>query len=170
MFTRVAVSITFAAAMLACALPGRCLADSAAGSDPLVGAWRGSVQFLSGAFAEVKDLELMYAFNAGGTMMESSNYDAVPPVPPAYGVWKKLGARTYEARYQFFQSRTVASADELVKAGGWMPAGYGAISQTITLSADGKSFDSKLHLELFGQDGMPVTGGGEATAKGTRIE
>jgi hypothetical protein len=170
MFKKVAMSIAFTAAMLACALPGRCLADSVDGSDSLAGAWRGRVQFLSGAFAEVKDLELMYAFSAGGTMMESSNYDAVPPVPPAYGVWKRLGARTYVARYQFFQSRTVASADELVKAGGWTPAGYGAISQTITLSADGKSFDSKLHLELFDQDGRSVAGGGDATAKGTRIE
>ncbi|MGB7905619.1 MAG: hypothetical protein WCF43_13055 [Steroidobacteraceae bacterium] len=164
------VSIAFATAMLACALPGRSMADPAGKGDDLTGAWRGAVQFLSGAFAEVKDLELMYAFIAGGTMTESSNYDAVPPVPPAYGVWKKVGAGTYEARYQFFQSRTVASADELVKAGGWGAAGYGIISQTITLSADGKSFDSKLHLELFGQDGKPVAGGGDATAKGTRIE
>jgi hypothetical protein len=170
MFRKPAVWIAITAATLACILPGRSFAGAAGGSDDLTGAWRGAVQFVSGAFAEVKDLELMYAFNAGGTMTESSNYDAVPPVPPAYGVWKKVGARTYEARYQFFQSRTVASADELVKAGGWAPAGYGTISQTITLSADGKSFDSKLHLELFGQDGKPVTGGGEATAKGTRIE
>ena len=45
----------------------------------------------SGAFAEVKDLEFMYVFNAGGTMIESSNYDGTPPVPSAYGIWKKTG-------------------------------------------------------------------------------
>src|SRR5713101_6199191 len=52
------------------------------GHDMLVGAWRGRVQFRAGPFAAVKDLEFMYVFNAGGTMTESSNYDASPPVPP----------------------------------------------------------------------------------------
>ena len=58
-------------------------------TDNIVGAWKGKVQFKSGAFAEVKDIEFMYVFNAGGTMTESSNYDGAPPVPPAYGIWKK---------------------------------------------------------------------------------
>ena len=56
-------------------------------SDFLVGAWRGEVQFETGAFAAVPDLEFLYVFNAHGTMTESSNYDAAPPVTPAYGVW-----------------------------------------------------------------------------------
>ena len=43
----------------------------------LVGQWRAKLQFTSGAFAPVKDLEFMYVFNLGGTMTESSNYDAV---------------------------------------------------------------------------------------------
>ena len=60
-------------------------------TDNIVGAWKGKVQFKSGAFAEVKDLEFMYVFNAGGTMIESSNYDGTPPVPSAYGIWKKTG-------------------------------------------------------------------------------
>ena len=42
----------------------------------LVGEWRAHLQFTSGAFAPVKDLEFMYVFNQGGTMTESSNYDA----------------------------------------------------------------------------------------------
>src|SRR4051812_42743591 len=45
-------------------------------ANALVGAWRSHVAFDSGAFANVKDLEFMYVFNAGGTMTESSNYDA----------------------------------------------------------------------------------------------
>src|SRR3990167_7553565 len=65
--------------------------------DDLVGSWRSRVQFKTGAFVQVKDLEFMYAFNAGGTMTESSNYDASPPVPPAYGVWRMVGPRQYEA-------------------------------------------------------------------------
>lgn len=74
---------SFATVLLAtaCAAP----ADR---KSPLVGAWRSSLQFESGAFAAIKDLEFMYVFNEGGTMMESSNYDGAPPVPPAYGVWQ----------------------------------------------------------------------------------
>src|SRR4051812_3339242 len=57
-------------------------------SEPLEGAWRSRVQFSSGDFAPVKDLEFLYVFNRGGTMTESSNYDSLPPSPPAYGVWR----------------------------------------------------------------------------------
>src|SRR4051812_33684080 len=45
-------------------------------ADGLTGAWRSKIQFTTGSFAAVKDLEFMYVFNAGGTMTESSNYDA----------------------------------------------------------------------------------------------
>lgn len=144
-------------------------ADPKADSDSLVGAWRGKVQFSSGVFAELKDLEYMYAFAAGGTMTESSNYDAVPPVPPAYGVWKKTGPRKYAAKYQFYQTKAAPSADQLMKDGGWLPDGYGTLTQTITLSADGNSFESKLSLEMFDRQGKSATGGGEAIASGTRI-
>src|SRR5205809_392830 len=68
----------------------------------LIGAWSGSVQFTTGAFATTKDLEFMYVFNAGGTMTESSNYDGAPPVPPAYGIWREVGERRYEAKYNYF--------------------------------------------------------------------
>lgn len=166
--TRATVA-AFAIAFIAGACPAPCLAQTAKGSDDLVGAWRGKVQFTSGAFADLKDLEYMYAFAAGGTMTESSNYDAVPPVPPAYGVWKKTGPRKYEAKYQFYQTKAVSSADELVKGGGWLPGGYGTLTQRFTLSADGNSFDSKITLEMFDNQGKAAAGGGEATASGTRI-
>lgn len=52
----------------------------------LVGAWRANIKFQNGSYAGIKDLEFMYLFNASGTMIESSNYDAAPPCPPAYGV------------------------------------------------------------------------------------
>src|SRR4051794_23698560 len=58
----------------------------------IVGAWLSKVRFASGAFASVKDLEFLYVFNEGGTMNESSNYDASPPVPPAYGIWRQVSA------------------------------------------------------------------------------
>ena len=71
----------------------------------LVGAWRSHIRFSAGAFAEMKDLEFMYVHNAGGTMTESSNYDGAPPVPPAYGVWKKTGAREFETKYLFYVTK-----------------------------------------------------------------
>jgi hypothetical protein len=40
--------------------------------DPPVGTWRSSVRFESGAFAEFRDLEFMYVFNAGGTAKGSA--------------------------------------------------------------------------------------------------
>ena len=67
----------------------------------LAGEWRAQLQFSSGAFAPIKDLEFMYVFNQGGTMTESSNYDASPPVPPAYGIWRKVSDKEYEAKYEF---------------------------------------------------------------------
>jgi hypothetical protein len=150
--------------------PGACAADTGKGSgDNLVGAWRGKVQFTSGAFAETKDLEFMYSFSLGGAMTESSNYDAAPPVPPAYGVWRKVGSRKYEAKYQFFQSKAIKTADELVKGGGWAPDGYGVVAQQMTLSADGNSFDSRITLELFDKNEKPATGGGEGIATGQRM-
>ena len=169
MSTRPALLTAFAIVLFASVWPSTGLAQTGKGIDNLAGAWQGNVQFTTGAFADTKDLVFMYSFNEGGTMTESSNYDAAPPVPPAYGVWRKVGVRKYEAKYSFYQSKAVASADELVKGGGWAPDGYGTLTQKIALSADGNSFDSKLALELFGKDGKVMAGGGEATASGKRI-
>lgn len=117
----------------------------------------------------MKDLEFMYVFNAGGTLTESSNYDAAPPVPPAYGTWRALGARQFEAKYVFYVTRAPAKLDELTGGGGWMPAGYGEFIERITLSANGKSFTSSMKYTAFDQGGKPVEGGGDATCSGTRI-
>jgi hypothetical protein len=164
-----AVLVSFLIAVFAIAVPNTFAAETGKGADNIVGAWRGKVQFTSGALAETRDLEFMYAFNVGGTMSESSNYDAAPPVPPAYGAWRKVGSRKYEAKYQFFQSKAVTTADELVKAGGWGPDGYGILVQKMTLSNDGNSFDSRITLELFDRDGKPMSGGGEGSASGRRL-
>ena len=50
-------------------------ASVSADRDNLVGAWRSKIVFQSGPLAEMKGLEFLYAYNAGGTMTESSNYD-----------------------------------------------------------------------------------------------
>lgn len=144
-------------------------AQAQARGDNLAGAWHGKVTLSSGMFAGLKGLEYSYVFNQGGTMTESSNYDGVPPVPPAYGVWRKTAARTYEAKYRFYQTRAVKTSDELVKQGGFMPDGYGVIVQTMTLSADGNSFTGRISVAMFDNDGKPIAGGGSGTASGERI-
>ena len=145
------------------------LGASGAAPPDLVGEWRAHLQFTSGAFASIKDLEFMYVFSQGGTMTESSNYDAAPPVPPAYGIWRKVGPKAFEAKYEFYVTKAPAAFDEIVKGGGWGPAGRGVFVERITLSEDGSSFTSKIKYDQFDAAGKPAEGGGEATGRGVRL-
>jgi hypothetical protein len=145
------------------------MASSDTAAPDLVGEFRAQLQFSSGAFASIKDLEFMYVFNQGGTMTESSNYDASPPVPPAYGIWRKVGNKQFEAKYEFYVTKPPATFDEIVKGGGWGLGGRGVFVERITLSDDGKSFTSKIHYDQFDTAGKPAEGGGEATGHGVRL-
>ena len=158
-----------AIALSACNRPSAPSLPGVLEPDALVGAWRSQVRATSGMLAEMKDLEFMYAFNAGGTMTESSNYDGVPPVPPAYGVWRKTSPREFEARYAFYVTRPPGAVEDIVKGGGWAPNGYGILTEKITIADDGKSYQSSLVYALFDNAGKPVEGGGEATGAATRI-
>jgi len=136
---------------------------------PLIGAWESRLQFSSGAFATIKDLRFLYAFNEGGTMTESSNYDGAPPVPPAYGVWRQVGANKFEARYVFYMTKPPAAFQGITSGGGWLPTGHGVLTERITTVADGGSFESTITYEAFDMAGKPAQGGGVATAHGARI-
>ena len=135
----------------------------------LVGAWQSHVRFDSGALTGVDDLKFMYVYNAGGTMTESSNYDGAPPVPPAYGVWKAEGGNRYRSRYAFFVTRAPASYADIAHGGGWMPAGHGVLTETITLSADGNRYTSTITYAAFDASGKPLPGGGRGTGAGQRM-
>ena len=135
----------------------------------LVGAWKAKLQFQTGAFPAIKDLEFMYVFNVGGTMTESSNYDAAPPVPPAYGIWRRVGRNHFEAKYEFYITRMATAAETTASGGGWLPAGRGVFVESITLSDDGNSFTSKIRYEAFDQLGKPTKGGGDANGQGIRL-
>ncbi len=163
-----------AAAALALVIAAGCAGPrppaAPAGALPaIVGAWRSDVQFTSGSFAAIKDLQFLYAFAAGGTMNESSNYDGSPPVPPAYGEWRETGPDRYEARYLFFASRPLQKLDELTKGGGWGPGGYGVLRERIELAADHQSFESTITLQMFDATGKAAEGGGSANAHGVRL-
>jgi hypothetical protein len=137
--------------------------------DNLAGSWRAKVQFKSGMLADWKNLEFMYAFNQGGTMTESSNYDGSPPGPPAYGVWRTTGSRQFEARYEVFLTKSAKPLEEIAKGGGWLPDGYGILSEKITLSADGKSFKSIIRWDAIDQAGKVVESAIEGTGEGKRM-
>ena len=110
----------------------------------------------------------MYVFHDDGTMTESSNYDAAPPVPPAYGVWHAVGPKEFEAKYEFFS--TAPSAPDAFKTGaGWMPAGHGVLTERIQLSDDGNAFTSTIRYDAFDKSGKPAEGGGTAKGRGERM-
>ena len=139
--------------------------------ESLAGAWRSQIRFSGGALAEMKDLDFMYVFNAGGTMTESSNYDAAPPGPPAYGVWRKTGPRQFEAKYMFYlANKAPETFEDIAKGGGWLPTGHGILTERITLSEDGKTYKSAMTFAAFDQAGKPAEGAGEGTGTGTRID
>ena len=157
-------------AMLLLTLLSGCAPKPAAPPPALIGAWRSKVQFDSGALAAVKDLEFMFVFNAGGTLTESSNYDGMPPVPPAYGEWRQTGPDTYEAKYLFFTTRPPADVKALATGGGWSPSGHGQLIEKFRLAADHNSYTSDIELLLFDQSNDPVAGGGHGTSQGVRLK
>ena len=156
--------------LLAGLLASGCRTRERSKHNELVGAWQGKVQFKSGAFAAVKDLEFMYVFNVGGTMTESSNYDGAPPVPPAYGVWRKTGPRQFEARYEFYSTKSPANFDEIKGGGGWLPSGRGVLLEHITLSKDGRTFTSVIKYNAFDKNGKSTESGSEAETEAVRME
>ena len=135
----------------------------------LVGQWRARLDFQDGDFAAVDDLEFMYVFNAGGTLTESSNYDAAPPVPPAYGIWRRTGPDRFEAKYEFYPTSAPGGLDEITSGGGWLVAGRGVFTEVITIAAGGDTFTSTILYEAFDAAGSPVEGGGTATGRGVRL-
>jgi hypothetical protein len=158
----------FAALLTLLSLSISCTSKNATDSLPLIGAWRSTIQFETGAFAEIKDLQFMYVFNAGGTLTESSNYDGAPPVPPAYGVWRMIGPNVFEARYEYFSTAPSESA-AFLKGAGWPPSGVGVFTERIEVSLDAQTFASTIRYEAFNMRGEPLEGGGEARGTGARI-
>ena len=118
-----------------------------------MGQWRARMSFESGDFAMVEGLEFMYVFNLGGTMTESSNYDAAPPVPPAYGIWRQVAPGRFEVKYEFYPTATPHAVEELTAGGGWLPAGRGVFLENITIADDGESYASTVGYEALDRRG-----------------
>ena len=151
---------------------GRPPTDMSSPSPPrLTGAWRATIEVQSGAFTAAKGLEFMYVFHIDHTVTESSNYDAAPPVPPAYGVWRMVpgAGNVFEAKYEFFTT-AASPPEELGTGAGWLPSGRGVFTERITVAPDGRTFTSTIRYELFDVEGRSIAGGGEAQGRGTRID
>jgi hypothetical protein len=161
--------VSTVAFIIGCAPKSSSPANKTSGEDDLVGAWRAKVQFKNGTFATIKDLEFMYVFNSGGTMNESSNYDASPPVPPAYGVWRMIQPRQYEAKYVFYLTKAPQNFKDIAGGGGWSPGGSGVFVETITLSEDGKTFKSTMRLDVMDEKGKPIESNSKAETQAVRI-
>ena len=163
------IALSAALTATACGDPQAPTKSESSRNDNLVGAWRAQMRFKGGALADMKDLEFMSVFNAGGTMTESSNYDGAPPVPPAYGTWRNTGPRQFEAKYEFYVTKAPATFEDITKGGGWLPNGHGVLTEKVTLAEDGRSYKSAIVFAAFDPTGKPVEGGGEGTGEGIRM-
>jgi hypothetical protein len=135
----------------------------------LVGAWRSTVHFDNGPFASLPDLEFLYVFNSGGTLIESSNYDSAPPVAPAYGAWIRVGPSEFLATYEFFVTKAPARIEDLSTGGGWLPDGRGRFNERIRIAADGSTFDSSFSYSPLKADGSPAGESVSGRAHAVRI-
>jgi len=135
----------------------------------LQGAWSAKVQFTNGPYAAIKDAEFMLTFNQGGTMNESSNYDGAPPVPPAYGIWRKTGPNRFEAKYVFYNTKPPTKFEDISGGGGWMPGGKGTLIEKFIILPGGNTYSSTITLKMQDEKGKP----GEtwfAKTRGVRIK
>jgi hypothetical protein len=167
MATRILLPLLAAFILVGCTSTSTSGARTTGGD--LTGVWRGRVRFSSGPFASISNLEFLYAFNAGGTMTESSNYDGAPPVPPAYGIWRPVERSTYEAKYIFYATQPPATFNDIATGGGWLPAGYGVFTERIELAADGSTFTSTMRYQQF-DTADRLTAEGVATVEARRVE
>jgi len=137
------------------------------GSSPgLEGGWRARVTIASGPIAGVGQFLFTYAL--GGGLVESSNFDEMPPVPPAYGSWVTTGGLNFQSTYVFF---TTVLADPNDVGAGWQVSGSGKIKEAIQLKNDRNSYASNLSYQLFDSNDGPLLGqSGVGKAVGRRIQ
>jgi hypothetical protein len=132
----------------------------------LAGAWRAHVTFVSGPLKGVP-FQFLITYAAGGGMVESSNFDEVPPVPPAYGSWARTGPSNFKSTYVFWTTKT-ANAKDFTK--GWTFAGVGVLNENIALGKTGDAYSSSISYQLFDAEDKPLAGqSGTGSVTASRI-
>lgn len=86
-----------------------------------------------------------------------------------YGIWRRIGPDRFEAKYEFYPTSAPTGLEDITKGSGWLRAGRGVFSETITVAADGATFTSTIRYEAFDEADKPVEGGGDATGRGVRL-
>jgi hypothetical protein len=117
----------------------------------LEGSWRVEVTIATGPFVGVQQFLVMYS--AGGGMVESSNFDEMPPVPPAYGSWEATGESTFRSTYVFF---TTESVDGQNPGAGWAHSGSGKFQESITVGPNRLDYTSRLSYQLYDVADQPL--------------
>jgi hypothetical protein len=131
----------------------------------LEGAWRVNITVETGPFAGLQ--QFLVTYSAGGGMVESSNFDAMPPVPPAYGSWVATAESTFRSTYVFF---TTEQVDRLDPGAGWGFSGSGKFRESITVGPNGDDYTSRLSYQLFDTADKALPGqSGEGFGVGSRI-
>jgi hypothetical protein len=164
-----AIAIVSSTALAVTGLGAGALAASGhrnSGASSLVGAWRAHVTFTTGPLKGIP-FQFLLTYAAGGGMVESSNLDENPPVPPAYGAWRSAGTRRLKSKYIFWTTK-VADPTDLTQ--GWTFAGSGVLEEHITLSRDGNAYTSAITYQLYDTRDMPLVGqAGTGRVHATRI-
>jgi hypothetical protein len=81
----------------------------------------------------------------------------------------RVAERKYEAKYAYYWTRPPSNLNELTKGNGWAAGGHGVLSQEITLSSDGNSFESTIRYQVFDRSWKQTEQDNSATAKATRL-
>jgi hypothetical protein len=157
-------------AVLAVLTGGACSKSTPSAAKPsapsLEGGWRAHVTFASGPLKGVP-FQFLITYAAGGGMVESSNFDEVPPVPPAYGSWARTGPQNFKSTYVFFATKT-ANAKDVTK--GWTFSGVGVLNENIAQGKTGDAYSSSISYQLFDAEDKPLTGqSGTGSVTASRI-
>jgi hypothetical protein len=144
---------------------GRPEATSRPERPSLEGGWRAHVTFGSGPLKGVP-FQFLIMYAAGGGMVESSNFDEVPPIPPAYGSWGRTGPSNFKSTYIFWTTKTANAKDSKV----WTFSGLGVLNENISLGKTGDAYTSSISYQLFNTKDEPLSGqSGTGSVTASRI-
>ena len=112
--------------------------------DPIQGAWISQVVITDCNGTTLRQFQALNLFHDGGTVTDTDNQ---PPAThgPGLGIWQSQGSRTYSSTFQFYRF----NADGTV-------AGANKVQRTITLGADGSSFNSTITVSVLNPAGTQV--------------
>ena len=145
-----------------CLSQGALAGNDGHGRRNIEGPWKVEVTLRNCATGEVAPVPnpifpTLNTFHAGGTLSEHGSRFSPATRGPGHGVWKRVGARTFEMRFvfQMFDSNGLLTGDQDVLT-------------TVELSADGSSSTGSAKFTVNRIGLPPILGC--ATSVGQRVE